>query len=36
MKFVVPEKKRKCNDLQHQEEKKIKVPSDEEKNVSHS
>jgi hypothetical protein len=36
MKFVVPEQKRKGNDLQHQEEEKIKIPSDEEKNVSHS
>jgi hypothetical protein len=35
MKFVEPEKKQQRNDLQHQEEQKVEIPSDEEKNVSH-
>jgi hypothetical protein len=33
--FVVPKEERKGYYLQHQEEEKIKMPSDEEKNVTH-
>jgi hypothetical protein len=36
MKFVVPEQKGKCNNLQHQEEEKVEIPSDEEKYITHS
>jgi hypothetical protein len=35
MKFIIPEKKGECENLQHQEEKKIRISSDEEKYVSH-
>jgi hypothetical protein len=35
MKPVVPEQEKQGNDLQHQEEQKIEIPSDEEKYVSH-
>jgi len=35
MKFIVPEKKGKGNNLQHQEEEESGEPSDEEKDVAH-
>ncbi len=35
MKFVIPEQEGEGDDLQHQEENKIKIPSDEEKYISH-
>jgi hypothetical protein len=35
VKFIIPEKKRKGDYLQHQEEEEVKMPSDEEKNVTH-
>ena len=35
MKFVVPEKETERDYLQHQEEEKIRIPSDEEKNITH-
>jgi hypothetical protein len=36
MKLVVPHQEGKGNDLQHQEEEKIEIPSDEEKYITHS
>jgi len=35
MEFIITEKKRKRNNLQHQEEEEIEIPSDEEKNITH-
>jgi hypothetical protein len=35
MKFIIPEKEGKCDNLQHQEEQEVEVPSDEEKYISH-
>jgi hypothetical protein len=35
VKFIIPEEERKGYYLQHQEEEEVKMPSDEEKNVTH-
>ena len=36
MKFIVPEQKGQGNNLQHQEEKKIEISPNEQKNVTHT
>jgi hypothetical protein len=35
MKLIIPEEEGKCDNLQHQEEQEVEVPSDEEKYISH-
>ena len=35
MEFIIPEEKGKSDNLQHQEEQEVEVPSDEEKYISH-
>jgi hypothetical protein len=35
MELIIPEEKGKSDYLQHQEEEEVKMPSDEEKNVTH-